>query len=427
MAQVYILRRDGRDYQAPDLETLRRWAQDGRVLPTDMVYSPVYQSWYRAHDLRGLRDVLPRVEQPQPVASSATQQFWLRKGDKNYPADSLETVLKWASAGNINPDDLIFHPAYGKWFRAGDSPQLVSRFPAQQRAASSGAWAGQSLGATAELAAKSFGAEVGAPSAPAKPAEGSDSIAETVMELNVVTPGPTGGAVAADDLKAPSAPAEAPAAPEAPSPPTAAAEPPSAPDETPQSESQNKPQAAPEPAPSEAPEAPAAEEVSDEAGAPEFEGEPPRYVDRKGLMKPFYHVARAFVMTRDMRPGETLEGSCVLPGTERDFKGEEKRPIYDALSAYVLEHLDGALESARAEHSKEEMPAFEALVSRGQALHAALVAASTAIGASVPERVVIGNSNRPKMSPDENASMMEIDQRLKGVISLKARAAGAAA
>lgn len=126
----YILRRDGRDYQAPDLETMRQWASDGRVLPSDMVFSPRYQSWYRARDLRELRDVLPHAEQssPPPVARPP-QQFWVRKGDRNYVADSLQTVLEWASSGNISPEDLIYHPSYGKWFRAGDSPQLASRFP----------------------------------------------------------------------------------------------------------------------------------------------------------------------------------------------------------------------------------------------------------------------------------------------------------
>ena len=128
MKQAYILRREGRDYQAPDLDTLRSWARDGRVLPSDMVYSPRYQAWYRARDLRELRAVLPAQE--PATRSSARQQFWLRKGDQNYATDSLDTILRWASEGNIDPDDYIYHPSYGKWFRAGDSPQLASRFPA---------------------------------------------------------------------------------------------------------------------------------------------------------------------------------------------------------------------------------------------------------------------------------------------------------
>ena len=465
MAQVYILRRDGKDYQAPDLETLRRWAQDGRVLPTDMVYSPVYQSWYRAHDLRGLRDVLPRVDAPQPAASAATQQFWLRKGDKNYPADSLETVLKWASAGNIGADDLIFHPAYGKWFRAGDSPQLVSRFP--QQADRVGQQMPGALGATAELAARTFAtgaaepaprlSGAAGPSAPS-PSEQADSLAATVMDLraiNPVAPAPQAQPQAQPQPQPQAQPEPIPSLdlsepePDFPDgslsqtpisdPPSAAAPEHELPEQGQPEQGQPEQAEAPEgdaadaepvSASQEIPRTPLPEQIPDEADegeAPDVDEDDLRYVDRLQLMKPFYHVARAFVLTRDLRPGEVLEGSCVLPGTTEDFKGCEKQPIYQAMTTYIQRHLDGPLTEAKAQHRPDEMPAYTLLMRRGRSLLAALEAAVESIGQDVPERVVIGNANRPKMSPDENASMLEIDTQLKGVISLKARATGQAA
>ncbi|MGK0361926.1 MAG: hypothetical protein ACI9U2_004246, partial [Bradymonadia bacterium] len=168
MKQSYILRREGRDYQSPDLETLQSWARDGRVLPADMVYSPRYQSWYRARDLRELRAYLPSPETAQKA--TARQQFWLRKGDQNYATDSLETILRWAAEGNIDPDDYIYHPSYGKWFRAGDSPQLASRFPAHLQRRNEG-----------------FQANVAVPSpAEALRVEQADSVTKTTTDMRSV-------------------------------------------------------------------------------------------------------------------------------------------------------------------------------------------------------------------------------------------------
>ncbi|MEZ4467588.1 MAG: hypothetical protein R3F43_24875 [bacterium] len=50
--------------------------------------------------------------------------------------------------------------------------------------------------------------------------------------------------------------------------------------------------------------------------------------DPTGVMRLFYDVARAFVVTRDMRPGENLETDCKLPSTGDDFRGLPKSEIY---------------------------------------------------------------------------------------------------
>lgn len=211
MSAPYILRRDGHDYQAPDLDTLRAWAQAGRVLPGDMVYSPVYQSWYRASDLRGLRDVLPSPDTGAPpvVAQAVAQCFWLRKGDQNYSAESLEVILQWAADGIIDPDDYIFHPSYGKWFQAGDSPQLVSRFPPHIKHSPPFLPASADPMASAEVrtqleptagfqpapAPRPATGEPARPAAapaaetkvdPSRPVESADSMAKTVMDMQAI-------------------------------------------------------------------------------------------------------------------------------------------------------------------------------------------------------------------------------------------------
>jgi hypothetical protein len=799
MNQAYLLRREGRDYSAPDLDTLRRWAQEGRVLPADMVWSPVYQSWYRASDLRGLRDVLPQppeVAAPPVAVQAAAQCFWLRKGDQNFAADSLEVVLQWASDGNIEPDDFIFHPGYNKWFRAGDSPQLATRFPphikhtppflptsqdpmassevqrnpepvarsvlastpehralssesadstaktvmdmqairvdmlrpspaaqpaapapapspaptaqreqrpaeaspaakvirksgahsivdaaalreAEARAGEGGsprrateelpslrpgdlrasALAGEmpsirpsgplgrapqgadvrptpvgGLGSVRPAGPVSAGAAVSsdpvvsasadvqrspadpAPVTPARPgpdgaaspvsraplagalgsgstpvasrptpegaaAESAENAGRRAAEGSPVgaaapaTPRPMGlpgsavagstpaaaprplpaqrpvagitasaadastgnerkptspaaGSLSASSLAqgaaaarspllggpAPSArptplqssagvgaasttaagtgaaassasglagssagrpspgvaqtqpatppgPASSPAS--KPTPPTPGAQSVSAQAATPRAqpaaapaspvlaqaatplaarptrpppippepsgasaavESTTARKPAPPPIPGTAPAAAPAPAPAPEPAVPPVD-EDARFSDRLGVMKPFYDIAKVFVYTRDLRPGELLESSCTLGANGEDFLGQAKVAIYSRLSKAVRAHVEGPVEAARAQVTADEMPGYRLMRVRADALIEAMRAAEAFIGKKPPERVVVGNQGRPKMSAEEEAAMIEIDSALKRLISVRARPA----
>lgn len=512
----YILRRDGRDYQAPDLETMRQWAADGRVLPSDMVFSPRYQSWYRARDLRELRDVLPQAEQstPPPVARPP-QQFWVRKGDRNYVADSLQTVLEWASNGNISPDDLIYHPTYGKWFRAGDSPQLASRFPPHILGArlpfippgedplGSGEYSPQThsrpmtsplqnparrrsvvprartrtgpvlLGGRASGRTRSgpfvvegnpnqslesadsttktvtdFSAGdvaraiqarresgtvgiVGPQKTEANPAvRGEDDMSPTEANPAVrmpdaepsasigdwgprdepVTPAParSGESRPVDDK--PTAEVEAPQLPE-PEAPAAPA--------TPDPSAQTRPDTPPEPAPDRS-ERPTLDPFFD--GIADVDDEA-RLEDRLKLFKPFYAVAKVFLVTKDMRPGETLDTEARLPGV--DFKGWEKRAIYIAMRNFLVEHMNSRVKEARELITDEERPGYHHFVTAAAYLIAVLDGSYDTIGQRPPERFVVGNRGRPKMHPAEEEMMLDLDQAIKALVAVKAKSQAA--
>ncbi len=546
----YILRRDGRDYQAPDLETMRQWAQDGRVLPTDMVFSPRYQSWYRARDLRELRDVLPQADNasmPPPVVRPP-QQFWVRKGDRNYVADSLQTVLEWAANGNISPDDLIYHPTYGKWFRAGDSPQLASHFPAHLAGARlpfippgddplgsgefmpSGAQRAQAPASSplSNLARRRnvmpqrhsrtgpvLVGNRGRPGtrsgsfAPGGSVESADSTTRTVtdfaagdvaralqarIESGAVdmarteqnpavrpdasateqnpavrpdasteqypgvdtgddeqrgteqypgvgddAPRPTIGDWNANDEQVFSAPLTRRTGAPSAAPPEAAAS-----DESPAASSEAAASAERAPAaavstPAPEPARPEAEATRQDAAASAPVGNEPaldpmydeigdyddeaRLPDRLKLFKPFYDVARVFLVTKDMRPGETLETEGRIPG--QNFKGWEKRPIYAAVRRYLVEHLNGKVKDARELVTDEERPGYQHFVAAATYLVHVLDSAHDTIGRAPPERFVIGNRGRPKMHPAEEELMLDMDHALKALISVKARSAAA--
>jgi hypothetical protein len=71
----------------------------------------------------------------------------------------------------------------------------------------------------------------------------------------------------------------------------------------------------------------------------------------------------------------------------------------------------------------EEMPGYRLMRVRADALIEAVRAAEPYIGKKPPERVVVGNQGRPKMSAEEEAAMIEIDSALKRLISVRARPA----
>jgi hypothetical protein len=393
--QAYILRRDGRDYQAPDLETLRAWARDGRVLPGDMVYSPRYQSWYRARDLRELRSVLPSQE-PAP-RSSARQQFWLRKGDQNYATDSLETILRWASEGNIDPDDYIYHPSYGKWFRAGDSPQLASRFPShfKQRNEAYGREGGEE--ATSERA---------------------DSVARTAVDL----PAEQIRQALLERLKPAVGPGEVPEPRD--TRPVMQSDLASIPQDAIQLRDTEAQPELPAAQPERAEEGPeeAAEVVEDAPHPPAMEVDrDARFNDRFGAMKLFYDCARVFVVTRDLRPGEVLETDCSLASTGDAFRSRSKREIYATLAERMKTHLEGKLAEIGTSLPANERPGYHLLLSRIEVLLEAMRKADPVIGQKPPERFIIGNQGRPKMTPAEEEAMLKIDAALTGVISARKR------
>lgn len=385
MKQAYILRRDGRDYQAPDLETLQAWARDGRVLPADMVYSPRYQSWYRARDLRELRSFLPSPEATQKA--SARQQFWLRKGDQNYATDNLDTILRWASEGNIEPDDYIYHPSYGKWFRAGDSPQLASRFPAHMQRRNDGFSPLASPLASTERRTQDLGVEH------------ADSTTKTRMDLR------------AEDVRKNLRPTQIEDRRD-----TARSLQPVRPEDLENRSGQTNELESIELAPAPMEAAP----VADPPAPPEPD-EDAKFTDKTGALRLFYDVARAFVVTRDLRPGELMESECKLPSTRDDFKGQEKKVIYEALADRMQTHLDSKVRPLESGLDADNKPGFYLLINRAEALIEVVREANEVVGTKPPERFVIGNRARPKMSPAEEEAMLRIDAALTGLISVRKR------
>jgi hypothetical protein len=149
-----------------------------------------------------------------------------------------------------------------------------------------------------------------------------------------------------------------------------------------------------------------------------------RFVDRLGLMKPFYDFARVFVVTRDLRPGELLETTCRMPGVDEDFLGTAKRAIFHQVGDVLTRHLDDTVRPARPRLRDDELPGYERMLERAVTLIDLLVEGREVIGRKPPERVVIGNQGRPKMTPEEEQLITKLDKSLKALISVKAKGEG---
>ncbi|MBU0550701.1 hypothetical protein KKF91_03260 [Myxococcota bacterium] len=142
-------------------------------------------------------------------------------------------------------------------------------------------------------------------------------------------------------------------------------------------------------------------------------------VDVKALMRLFYDVARTFMVTRDMRPGEKLPNECRLPTTGDDFKGWEKRDIYLRLAERMQGHLEGALTAARPRLSEAQRQQLDAFSQRLNEVLDTFHEVIPLLGQRPPERVVVGNVGRPKMTPDEEEAMLRVDYALKGLFAVK--------
>lgn len=356
----YILRREGRDYPAPSLDALRQWAKDGRVLPADMIFSPQSQTWQRANALDELAHLFQKKKQS---SEEAKQQFWLKKGRENYPAADREIVLQWVRDGNVAPEDMIYHPGEKRWFQACDSPTICDLFPARVGRLTPKLSRDQDPMRPKEAArggiSSGFAQDI--LSSKPKPKTPEPVEAESRQQTRPLHPG-------INPLSAVVGKALTPTASQA---------------------------------------RPSTDDLLKEKPDP------------KALMRVFYDVARTFMVTRDMRPGETLSNECKLPSTGDDFKGWTKKDIFIRLAERMQAHLEGPMTAAQSRLNAEQQEAMAIFCQQLDEVLDTFSEVIPCIGIKPPARVVVGNVGHPKMTPDEEEAMLRVDFGLKGLFAVK--------
>ena len=114
-----------------------------------------------------------------------------------------------------------------------------------------------------------------------------------------------------------------------------------------------------------------------------------------------------------MRPLDQVEGACYVPTLHQDFEGERKRVLFNAIKNALMTHI----ESVHLNQIDHPLSAhFASFIEIVKGLHNAVSLALPHIGTLGEKRVVIGNDNRPKMTPEEESGMLSIYEALKDVI-----------
>ena len=99
---AYTLRRHGKNYPAPDLETIRQWISEGRVVGSDLIYDVQEGQWHCLREWPFLRDeFLSASDKPRPPVGPPTV-YWVHREGESFAADGLDTLLKWAQAGRLS-------------------------------------------------------------------------------------------------------------------------------------------------------------------------------------------------------------------------------------------------------------------------------------------------------------------------------------
>ena len=108
------------------------------------------------------------------------------------------------------------------------------------------------------------------------------------------------------------------------------------------------------------------------------------------------------MVSRDLRPDETVPGTCPHPLTGEDMAGGSKAAVFVAIRDAVAAGMVNASGSLRL--------AVEELFS-------VLLGCESVIGQKPPECLVIGNRGRAKMTSEEQQLMIRVETALRHVIS----------
>ncbi|MEE2786076.1 MAG: hypothetical protein VX589_01985 [Myxococcota bacterium] len=383
----FFVRRDDKNYRVQDLDTLRRWLEQGRVCGRDLIYDVDEATWYRVQDWVPLASEWTELKERRQNVDQAPSTYWVHRNGESVSVSSLDKLFALARAGRLAPDDLVMHAGLDSWFRVDASPALLAALPDAMREnphallpvvldpfATVHEDKSVSLDASS-LSASASGSSQNDPNlsvdAPnvlgdESPIRATDEsalpgalwvadVTTTTEDTPVIMSGnqATGGGTETASVTIQSFEH-------------------SFLDGTDFTDSTTQPEHGP---------------VTDGA---DF-----------GV---FYKIARVHMVVRELRPDTRVAGSCPDPVSDRDWVGAEKVEVFLRLRAILV----------------EIMPTFSGL------LHEAVVGlveilsgCEDVIGKKPPHRLVIGHRAGPKMTAEEESLMAAVDDGLKEVFAHK--------
>lgn len=130
----------------------------------------------------------------------------------------------------------------------------------------------------------------------------------------------------------------------------------------------------------------------------------------------FYDFARLFMICKDMRPLELLQGTCLVPTLQQNLESMEKKKIFELVYQHLLNHIQPQLTQLFSTYTQHDT--LKNLHQTSQHLLHYFEAGLGCIGSIGIDRIVIGNQNRPKMTAEEEKCMIDLHHLIKQVLSI---------
>lgn len=140
----WIIKRGAREVPIPDEATLKKWADEGRFNPGDLIFHPDLQRWLYAKDVLEIRSAFQQTTITPPSATTSpsstggsaqslhpsvpSNDFIIRQAGQDFRAPDVATLRVWAREGRVLRDSYIFHPVLNRWAYARDMAELEESF-----------------------------------------------------------------------------------------------------------------------------------------------------------------------------------------------------------------------------------------------------------------------------------------------------------
>jgi hypothetical protein len=116
-----IVRVNGVEFRARDVQMLKQWCADGRVARDSFVLPPGATKWMRAIEYEPLRIVF------MPPRPDRVGGVWhIQIGAQTYEAPDYSALKEWYRSGRVPSRALVYHPTMQAWAAASTVPGLDS-------------------------------------------------------------------------------------------------------------------------------------------------------------------------------------------------------------------------------------------------------------------------------------------------------------
>jgi hypothetical protein len=439
MSQGYMIQRQGQCYEAANFSILATWIKHGRIKQEDLIKAPHDSEWKLVTDIPELIVLFPQNE-----------NLLIRRGDQVYKAPHFNLIKEWAKVGKVTASDHIYFPSKSKWVSVGSFTEIVELIAHSHSARSLSKDQTHHVHREPAMVENSKALPVVTSPIPVLKSNLPSSSISVLNEKNVV---PANQVSSIDQEVLPLVSNNTHDLPDL--------------DNLSTQENQLNsvllpPIIADQESMVEALPTATAWGLSSSIlskfarSALDHESRPPqpekmpilslehRYIKTPTVVSPiiqptdvikqvksalnssinqdelnyiyqyFYDLARLFMICKDMRPLELLQGTCFVPTLQQNLESMEKKKIFEIIYQHLLNQIQPQLTNILSNHTQHDT--LKDLHQTSQYLLHYFEAGLDCIGLIGVDRIVIGNQNRPKMTAEEEKCMIDLHHLIKQAI-----------